>query len=474
LFLRQADGALKQVPFGFPRADVARAFPECACGERVGYRASLFPPLPQLSGVTFCCQINDEWHQFSANLETRDVQSFAFDASTQAPAEVIEQLRAATEEPLEAHFRRALAARPGLTLRLDIINKCNLRCVMCHFSDDAIFKRPTRQLTADEFQHMFDEIGEHVGHVVLSCGDEPLTSKFLPDIIRYLAREHPQVAIEFCTNAMLMRAPIRRLIMETGVARLMFSIDAVSKPLLESIRVGARYEQLVGNIMALRDLRTRLGRTFPEFVFNFVMMNRNIHEAPAFVRMAKELGAAVIDFRHLVPIETYFDPQELLSLYPAKFNHYREKIAAAAKAAEVNYYIPEPFPTNETWLPQNEPAVDWSAFENVRAEQDDIDIGAVPAAAPRLGEEGTVAEEFGATFCNRPFSEIMIRDQEDVLPCPWHNNVLGRLSEGKTLAEIFHGEKFAALRRNMLRAEGDPHCRECPIKTAHLPTAKNT
>jgi hypothetical protein len=67
------------------------------------------------------------------------------------------------------------------------------------------------------------------------------------------------VAVEFCTNAMLMRAPIRDLIMRTGVARLLFSIDAVSKPLLESIRVGCRYEQVVGNIMALRDLRQRCG-----------------------------------------------------------------------------------------------------------------------------------------------------------------------------------------------------------------------
>src|SRR3712207_8586073 len=34
LFLRQADGGLKQVPHGFPRADVARAFPGYVCGER--------------------------------------------------------------------------------------------------------------------------------------------------------------------------------------------------------------------------------------------------------------------------------------------------------------------------------------------------------------------------------------------------------------------------------------------------------
>ena len=54
-------------------------------------------------------------------------------------------------------------------------------------------------------------------------------------------------------------------------------------------------------------------------------------------------------------------------------------------------------------------------------------------------------------------SEIMVRDQNEVLPCPFHEKPLGLLSEGKTLAEIFQGEAFQRLRRNMLRPGCDPH-----------------
>jgi hypothetical protein len=64
----------------------------------------------------------------------------------------------------------------------------------------------------------------------------------------------------------------------------------------------------------------------------------------------------------------------------------------------------------------------------------------------------------------------MVRDQNEVLPCPFHEKPLGLLSEGKTLAEIFHGEAFQRLRRNMLLPEGDPACANCPIKSHHLPT----
>ncbi len=117
--------------------------------------------------------------------------------------------------------------------------------------------------------------------------------------------------------------------------------------------------------------------------------------------------------------------------------------------------------------------MDWSDFERVQPDAADEALPIVPPAIddPSTAWEGSVAEEFSTTFCNRPFSEIMVRDQNEVLPCPWHEKPLGLLSEGKTLAEIFAGEAFQRLRRNMLRPEGDPACANCPIKSHHLPTS---
>jgi MoaA/NifB/PqqE/SkfB family radical SAM enzyme len=273
---------------------------------------------------------------------------------------------------------------------------------------------------------------------------------------------------------MLMNPEIRRLVIETGVARLLFSIDAVSKDLLESIRVGCRYQQVVGNILAMRRLRDHCGLEWPSFVFNYVMMRRNIHEAPAFVAMAHELGAESIDFRHMVPIGDNFPHGEVLSDHPGRYNFYREQILAEAKRLGIPVYLPPAFSTSREWIPTGgEPLIDWSHFEQLRSTPDD-EIH--PACVPTRGGswstwEGSVAEEFSTTFCNRPFSEIMVRDQNEVLPCPWHERTLGYLDQGQTLAEIFHGEAFQQLRSNMLRPEGDPACANCPIKSQHLPNA---
>jgi MoaA/NifB/PqqE/SkfB family radical SAM enzyme len=475
LYLQRSPQEYEQIPLGFSRPDVGRAFPNYPGTARAGFRFS--PDREQPAGAIsqLLVEITNttgatERHRVSARFETRAVQTIALDEQTRLDSAPATGLGA--PDDIEARFRRSLRKRPGLTLRLDIINKCNLRCVMCSFSDDAIFKRPTRQFSDEQFRALFDEIGPSVSQVMLSCGDEPLTSKYLPEILRYLAREHPQVSIGFCTNAMLMSAPLRELIMETRVARLLFSIDAVSKPLLEAIRVGCRYDQLVGNIIALRDLKASRRSSVPAFVFNFVMMNRNIHEAPAFVGMATALGAEAIDFRHVVPLFHDFPPEELLSAHQGKYNFYRHRIAAQARRFGVQYYLPPPFEKAEPWRPAQEADVDFGDFKRLVAHSPDGNPGHLPdrrQTPPGSSWEGTVAEDFSITFCNRPFSEMMIRDQEEVLPCPWYEKTLGRLSGGQSLSEIFLGDAFAGLRRNMLKPEGDPGCAHCPIKAGYLP-----
>lgn len=480
LTLQTAASDFEPLVYGLKRDDVEDAYPGYARARVSGFKLLGKIEVSEAQPDALCVEIENgngkENHVVFVNLDTRDVQTFELNEETRARGTKIDNsIRTPTSLALETRLKDSLGERRGITLRLDLINKCNLRCIMCHFSDDAIFKRPTKQLTTEEFKALFDEIGNDVSDVILSCGDEPLMSKFLPDILYYLAEKHPEVAIEFCTNAMLMRAPIRKVIMETHVARIVFSIDAVSKKLLESIRVGCRYEQVIGNILALRDLKEQLGVPFPAFLFNFVLMDRNIHEATAFLHLAKELGAKSVDLRLMVPIRTYFDPADLLDAKPAKYNYYREQIAREAQKLGLKYFLPSAFKTDERWTPSKKVNVDLAEFRRGTADPAGTHLPKMTRVATGGSEPSgfSAAAEFGVTFCARPFSEIVIRDQEEVLPCPWHGRPLGYLRDGKSLTDIFFGEKFARLRRNMLRPGGDPNCAHCPIKSGHLPTAAN-
>ena len=176
LYLASPDLGWEQIPFGFKRADVGAVYPAYPRGAQSGFR--LTPASDSLPGQTeLWVELASEWHRVPVRLETRDVQQIELnDRSLSALRPVA--------DGLEARFLRSLGKNPGLTLRLDIINKCNLRCVMCHFSDKAIFKRPTQANDGRRnFERLFDQIGPSVRQVMLSCGDEPLVSKHLPAIL---------------------------------------------------------------------------------------------------------------------------------------------------------------------------------------------------------------------------------------------------------------------------------------------------
>ncbi len=373
-------------------------------------------------------------------------------------------------DELEVELRRSLARRPGLTLRLDVINKCNLRCIMCSYSDPEVFGRPMKKVRPEELRTLFEGLAENVRTVVLSCADEPLTSSYFPDILSYVVDEHPHVDVEFCTNAMLMNAKIRRLLIEKGVGHLMLSMDGSSKATLESIRVGAKYERILANIKALRDLKRAAGARYPILVMDFVMMSRNIHEAPVFVEMASRLGVRMIDFRHVIP--GYMnDPEEMLCHQRARYNYYREEALRAAARFKVDVTIPPPYETPERFDATGEPVADLAEFDAVASDQALGEVP-VPRRFPRgfksRHARGTAAEHFAGTYCPRPFSEVMVAEQDLVRPCPWYRGHLGRLSEGKTLADVFFGPEAQRLRRNMLRPEGDSGCQGCPLKAEYL------
>jgi hypothetical protein len=107
---------------------------------------------------------------------------------------------------------------------------------------------------------------------------------------------------------------------------------------------------------------------------------------------------------------------------------------SVAKRFWIPIYIPPPFQVAPPWNPTvDQPPVDWRDFERLQSDPPDESLPLILSerAVAAAAWEGSVAEEFSTTFCNRPFSEIMVRDQNEVLPCPFHEKPLGLLSEGK-------------------------------------------
>lgn len=381
-----------------------------------------------------------------------------------------------TSEEVEQALLERLSKSPLVTLRMDIINKCNLRCIMCHYSDPEISRRRAQSVTTEQFTAWFSPIGKHTREIMLSCGDEPLMSKHFPDIVDAASKLGPSASIGFCTNAMLMTSRIRAAIMKSRVSYILISIDGATPVTFERIRMGSSYEKVFTNIKSLKALKERGGTEKPGFILNFVMMRSNIHEAPALIEIGKDLGVDWIDFRHAVPSPPYWnDASEMLENHPEIFNFYRAKVIAKSAALNIPVVMPEPFPTSSDNSIPKVPDVDLSYYYAIQPEAEDDTTALITTTYSEplemtLPPPDLPNEFFGPAYCERPFTEVLIRNQREVLPCAWHKKVLGMLDGDNTLNTIYLGKSFADLRLKMMRGEIDEGCFGCPVKSGHLPT----
>jgi molybdenum cofactor biosynthesis enzyme MoaA len=372
-------------------------------------------------------------------------------------------------EETEKQYFEELKKHPWLTIRMDITNKCNLRCIMCHYKEKEIYSQPAKYITAETLKHQLHEIAPYVKHIMLSCGFEPLMSKHFTDIVSMLHHNYPHMEIGMVTNGMLLDSKARKAIIENHVTHVLLSLDGVTKNTVEKIRVGCDFDKIVGNIMALRDLKRNMKHHFPVLFMDFVLMNSNIHEAPAFVSFCKELDIDLIDFRHMVGNAYFSEHEEMLGGHKEKYNFYRKLIIEESKKVNIQVRLPEPFETDKTYVPEDMAGDDLLDYKKIVPDKQTIEVADSGQYSHKNGEDSDFPFLSHAQ-CLRPFNEIMINGQVKILPCSYYGEIMGTLDEENTLYSIFFSEKFSRVRQKKLQAGYDVKCHGCPIKSNLLPT----
>jgi MoaA/NifB/PqqE/SkfB family radical SAM enzyme len=207
----------------------------------------------------------------------------------------------------------------------DISNKCNLRCRMCHFSYNDVFYRPSEYMTPEVFENLAMSVLPNAHTLILSAGNEPLTSPWFCDILK-IASHYGVPNFLFITNATRLSKKIADVIIETGVTQVQISIDGSTKGTYEYIRRGANFEKLIKNISYLNEEKIRRSSEMPKLQFNVVLMRSNLEELDGFVDLAETLGVEWIAARHVlvmkglgVESESLFHEPELANFFFDRF-----------------------------------------------------------------------------------------------------------------------------------------------------------
>jgi len=200
-----------------------------------------------------------------------------------------------------------LVATRGLDLPLKqvcipVSDRCNLTCTMC--ARQATDKIVDMDIS-DEAVEPLLEAGPNFASALLQGQGEPLLyPKIFSLIPRIKARMAPGGEVGLTTNATLLDEPTARRLLDTGIDFVYFSVDGASREVYEAIRVGASFDRVTENIHRCTKYRQAAGRTKPRFMLNFVLLEQNLHEIPAFVALASQLSVEHVTFSYCTDTAT--------------------------------------------------------------------------------------------------------------------------------------------------------------------------
>lgn len=176
---------------------------------------------------------------------------------------------------------------------------------------------------------------DQTASVDFTGGGEPLKNPNLAEMTRVAKEAGCEVG--FSTNGVRLTREIAEQLVKYQLDWISFSVDAASAYLYESIRQGARYEVVLGNIEILRDVRREAGSQLPRMMMVYVMMTgeqENYHELPQFVNLAHQLGVEQIIAKNLdVILKDSDDQRKTFSHNDTVANPAQDAIEEAKKRA---------------------------------------------------------------------------------------------------------------------------------------------
>ncbi len=142
-------------------------------------------------------------------------------------------------------------------LDVEITNFCNLGCPMCPRTvqiKEGIFGK-VEHIDFNLFKKLIDEGAENgLCSVKFNYLGEPLMHPRVAEMVKY-CKDRGILDVMFNTNGVLLKEKMSYDLLEAGIDGIFISFDSVKKEEYESIRVGAKFEDVVNNVKQFTRIR---------------------------------------------------------------------------------------------------------------------------------------------------------------------------------------------------------------------------
>jgi radical SAM protein with 4Fe4S-binding SPASM domain len=215
---------------------------------------------------------------------------------------------------------------PGV-MEIEPTTSCNLRCPQCP-SGLREFTRNTGMLDLPLFKKVIDELHPELIYLLLYFQGEPFLNKQFLEFVKYAAQKNIYTATS--SNAHYFTDEMAKATVQSGLDRLIISIDGTTQETYGKYRVGGNIEKVIAGTRNLLKWKQELGLKTPHIIWQFIAFKHNEHQLPEIKKLAKEIGvnelgiktAQIYDYQ---TSETFIPDNESLSRYTKTETGYQPK-----------------------------------------------------------------------------------------------------------------------------------------------------
>ena len=234
-----------------------------------------------------------------------------------------------------------------ISISFEPTTSCNLRCPECP-SGLRAFSRPTGMLQKDFFRDTIDQLSKELMYLVFYFQGEPYLNPDFLNMVQYAASKKIYTATS--TNAHYLNDENAKKTVESGLDRLIISIDGTTQDVYRQYRVGGKLSKVLEGATNIVKWKKKLKSKTPFIIFQFLVVKHNEHQINDVEQLAKEIGVDEVRLKTAQVYDYENDPNHLIPTI-AKYSRYKVGENGIMKFKGNN--------ENHCWRLWHDPVITW-------------------------------------------------------------------------------------------------------------------
>lgn len=180
------------------------------------------------------------------------------------------------------------------TMSFEPTTACNLGCPECP-SGLKIFTRPTGKMDTDFFRETLDQVADTLMYGIFYFQGEPYLHPDFTEMIQYASKK--KIYSITSTNAHFLTDERAKKTIESGLDRLIISLDGTTQEVYESYRRNGHIEKVLEGARRIVEWKKKLKSKKPYVLFQFLVVRPNEHQIEDVKKLAKEVGVDGVLFK---------------------------------------------------------------------------------------------------------------------------------------------------------------------------------